>query len=127
MWYAMGMRTALLLPVLVLPLCACWNITTTGHDGGVEGVSDSGAGGQASTCIPCGRVLLDGDASTSLCNASADLFEQLQTCACDQGPCGTDCYNSLCMGGAADEGCKTCLEGQCAGNFANCSNDAATH
>jgi len=114
------MRTACLGALFVIALAACWDPSKHPQkDGGVTG------NGGAGSCSTCGDVVLAGAASTSLCTPSGALFESLQTCACDQGPCGATCYNSLCMGGAADGDCKTCMLSKCASSFANCSNDAS--
>ncbi len=83
----------------------------------------SGEGG-AKTCSSCSDVVVKGAPSTSLCSdgAGAD-FEALQECACDQGPCGQDCYGNLCMGDAADEGCQACLDASCADTYGPCKAD----
>jgi hypothetical protein len=109
--------------LILVTLAACWGPVKPGSSGDAGTAGQGGSGGD--TCASCGDVVLSGRPSTTLCNTSANFFESLQTCACDQGPCGATCYNSLCSGAAADTDCKTCLQSMCATNYAVCAKDTS--
>jgi hypothetical protein len=116
------MRRTFVLSAILVSLVACWGPVKGGSTSG----GDAGTGGSGGdTCASCGDVALGGEPSTSLCTTSANVFESLQTCACDQGPCAATCYNSLCSGAAADAECKTCLQSMCATNYAVCAKDTS--
>jgi hypothetical protein len=102
-------------------LSACGGVHSQSGDAGSGGAGGSGG----SSCASCGKVVSGSQPSTALCTTSANLFESLQTCACDQGPCGADCANSLCNGAGADAACKTCLSLKCASANSLCSKDAS--
>lgn len=108
--------------VLVITLAACWDPSKHPQK---DGGTDPGTGGSGS-CSTCSEVLA-GAAASSLCTASAALFQSLQGCACNPMKCAGACVNSLCDGisTTADATCSMCIQSSCASDFANCSHDAS--
>lgn len=119
-------RACLVAGVVVVSVAAAFGCASSStsssqsSSGTHEIVGSSSSGG----CNTCGDVVSMGYPSKALCKGEAGTdYEGLETCMCDQGPCGGSCQNTACNGKAADDACTMCLSMECTTFWQACMTD----
>jgi len=125
------MRSLALLLVLPMSMAttACGG-DGEGSDAGPADAADIDGGAVDATtvdvavCHTCSDILM-GSGEPPLCSGSEALFTALNACTCT-GACMGACGMNVCMGGAPDTACTSCLQDTAAGcgnEYAACAMD----